>query len=140
MQFNLSHSGGFVLIAAGDAPVGVDVEMMRELDWHGLAAISFHPAERAALVGHDAEAARAAFFQLWANKEAFLKATGVGLSDHLTGIAIPLAGGPVAAPAGFAPGSWYATPLAAPAGYKAAVVTQSGHVIVDDRTAAFGSV
>ena len=137
IQFNLSHSGDVVLIAVGDMPLGVDIEQIRDLDWSSLAAMNFHPEERAALAQLSDAAARDAFFQLWAHKEAFLKATGIGLADRLTAISIPLGGGRVAAPDDLAPGTWYATPLAAPPGYKAALVTRDVPAAPRDLTASF---
>ncbi len=122
LHFNLSHSGDFVLIGVGDAPLGVDIETMRDLDWRALAAMNFHVDERAVMAHEPETAARAAFFQFWAHKEAFLKATGVGLTDRLTDISIPLTGGRVAAPAELSSDTWYATPLPAPDGYRASIV------------------
>ena len=122
VHFNLSHSGDFVLIAVGDAPLGVDIEAMREFDWRALAAMNFHPNECGVMEELDDAAARDTFFQFWAHKEAFLKATGIGLTDRLTDISIPLAGGRVTAPAGLSGEAWYATPVAAPDGYKASIV------------------
>lgn len=127
VHFNLSHSGEFVLIAIGDAPLGVDIENMRELDWRALAMMSFHPDERAVMEAQGDSAAREVFFQFWAHKEAFLKATGIGLTDRLTDISIQLAGGRVSAPRELSSDHWYATPLPAPDGYKASIV--SGHAL-----------
>jgi 4'-phosphopantetheinyl transferase len=138
VQFNLSHSGDYVLIALGDAPLGVDIEAMREIDWRALAKMNFHPSERAAIKAQDEDdAARAAFFQFWAHKEAFLKATGIGLTDRLTDISIPLGGGRVAAPAELSRDDWYATPLPAPEGYKASLVTRDAQAAPRDLTATF---
>jgi 4'-phosphopantetheinyl transferase len=96
---------------------------LRDLDWRALAAMNFHPDERAVIEAQQGNAARKAFFQFWAHKEAFLKATGIGLTDRLTDISIPLAGGRVAAPAELSCDAWYATPLPAPDGYRASLVT-----------------
>jgi 4'-phosphopantetheinyl transferase len=138
VQFNLSHSGGFVLIAVGEAPLGVDIEQIKPgFEWRPLAAMNFHPDERATLAPLDGEDARAAFFQAWTHKEAFLKATGIGLTNRLTEINIARGGGAVQAPADLALGKWYATPLSAPEGYKASVVTGMADVAIQDRTAMF---
>ena len=137
VQFNLSHSGDFVLIALGDTPLGVDIEAMRELDWRALAAMNFHPDERAALDRCEGDAARAAFFQFWAHKEAFLKATGIGLTDHLTAINIALQGGLISAPEALSPDAWYAAPLDAPRGYAASIVSQRPDITPHDRTDRF---
>jgi 4'-phosphopantetheinyl transferase len=135
VHFNLSHSGDVVLIALGPEPLGVDIEAMRELDHRALAGMNFHPDE---IAGMDAQPnPRAAFFQLWTHKEAFLKATGVGLTDLLTSISIPLGGGRVTAPAALSGGAWYATPLPAPPRYKAALVTGSAAPTLRDLSSSF---
>ena len=82
-QFNLSHSGGWWLLATTDSPVGVDLEMAdRAVDAARLAARVFTPGEQAALqlAGADAAAARAVFLDCWTRKEALLKAIGTGFA------------------------------------------------------------
>jgi 4'-phosphopantetheinyl transferase len=139
VHFNLSHSGDYALIAAGAQPLGVDIEAMREFDWRALAQINFHPDERAALEARAGEAARDAFFQFWAHKEAFLKATGIGLTDHLAAISIALEGGLILAPQVLSRDAWYAAPLAAPPGYAASIVSGEPYPAMQDRTASFPS-
>ena len=135
VHFNLSHSGDFVLIALAAEPVGVDIEAMRDIDHRALATMNFHPDEIAAM---DAQAdPRASFFQIWANKEAFLKAIGVGLTDQLTAINIALAGGRVDAPVSLSPHTWHATQLDAPPGYKASLVTAGAGPTLRDLSASF---
>lgn len=139
LQFNLSHSGDFVLIAVGREPLGVDIEAIREIDWSALATMNFHPDERAILASRSGAAALDAFFQIWAHKEAYLKATGIGLTDHLTSIAVPLAGGLISDPKAPSPGNWYATPLVAPPGYKASIVAHDAHPTIQDLTGSFAA-
>ena len=82
-RFNLSHSGGWWLLATADSPVGVDLEMAdRAVDTARLAARVFTPGEQAALqlAGADAAAARAVFLGCWTRKEALLKAIGTGFA------------------------------------------------------------
>jgi 4'-phosphopantetheinyl transferase len=138
VHFNLSHSGDFALIAVGPQPIGVDIEAITpEIELQALAKANFHPDERAILAARSGTAAREAFFQIWAHKEAFLKATGIGLTDHLTAINVPLDGGLVSAPTFLSPETWYATPLDAPPGYKASIVSRNAQLSVQDRTASF---
>jgi 4'-phosphopantetheinyl transferase len=137
VHFNLSHSGDFALIAVGSQPLGVDIEAIRDIDWRELAATSFHPGERAAIAQRSGAAARDAFFQIWTHKEAFLKATGIGLTDRLTAIGVPLDGGLVSAPKSLSPETWYAMPLAAPRGYAASIASRSERLVVRDLTASF---
>ena len=140
VHFNLSHSGDFTLIAVGPQPVGVDIEAIGpDIELQALAEANFHPAERAILAARSGAAAREAFFQIWAHKEAFLKATGIGLTDHLTAISVSLEGGPISAPTFLPPETWYAAPLDAPPGYKASIVSRDAHLSVQNRTASFTS-
>jgi 4'-phosphopantetheinyl transferase len=80
VHFNLAHSGDWALIAlrSGRA-VGVDVEVMRELDPIAVGAAVCSPQERAALAGLAASERPAALHRIWVRKEALLKALGQGL-------------------------------------------------------------
>lgn len=80
--FNVSHSHGMILIALtlGRA-VGIDVEQVRDkTDHQRLAERFFSAAENAKLREVPDEEKRNAFFACWTRKEAFLKATGMGIS------------------------------------------------------------
>jgi 4'-phosphopantetheinyl transferase len=68
------------LAVTSGAPVGVDVEEVRETDVDGLAGICFSPAELDVFQSLPAESRVGAFFTYWARKEAVLKATGKGMS------------------------------------------------------------
>lgn len=83
LHFNLSHAGGWWLLATTDGPVGVDLEMAdRVVDAARLADRVLTPGERAALrlAGDDAGATRAVFLDCWTRKEALLKALGTGFA------------------------------------------------------------
>ena len=93
LRFNLSHSGGLALCAvARGRDVGVDVEQIRDVAVARLAARFYAPAEQAALAALAPAAARTVFFRLWTCKEAYLKATGTGVSRPLAEVAVALAG------------------------------------------------
>jgi 4'-phosphopantetheinyl transferase len=83
LQFNLSHSGGFALIAIGRArALGVDVELRRPIpDLISLAQTSFSPREFAVFRALPVAQHTEAFFTCWSRKEAFIKATGEGVSQ-----------------------------------------------------------
>ncbi len=91
--FNLSHSGGRILLAcARDRHVGVDVERTRrDVDWGAVSERFFEGREREALLGLPATARRAAFFRCWTRKEAFMKATGKGVAYGLSSLSVTLA-------------------------------------------------
>lgn len=83
LRFNVSHSGEVAVIGfARDRELGVDVERRRAMsDLASLAHSSFSPDEYArycAIAPHDQVTA---FFLCWSRKEAFIKATGEGISQ-----------------------------------------------------------
>jgi len=87
-QFNLSHSGGWVVCAVGEAPLGVDLQRERPL--HRAVFRHFAPAERAWLEALPAPERERAFFDLWVLKESYLKAMGTGLSGGLDAVSFTL--------------------------------------------------
>jgi 4'-phosphopantetheinyl transferase len=97
LQFNLAHSSGAAVIAVTrNHPVGVDVERVRPVaDLEGLLRLCFTLEEQSELRSLPEPEQLRAFFAGWVRKEAFLKATGEGLSQPLTSFAVSLApGGP----------------------------------------------
>jgi len=90
LQFNLSHSGGIALIAVGqEQRLGVDIETIRnDIDTLALAERYFSTRERAALRDQPHHLRLAAFYACWTRKEAFLKATGDGLSFPLADFSV----------------------------------------------------
>jgi 4'-phosphopantetheinyl transferase len=92
-HFNTSHSDGRALVAVCEAhPVGIDIERIRPLsDLNGVAAVVFNERERRQLDAWDGEERQQAFFRGWSRKEAYFKATGVGLSATLHALTVDLA-------------------------------------------------
>jgi 4'-phosphopantetheinyl transferase len=82
LQFNVSHSGEWILVAiASGRRVGVDVERMRtNIAVDEIAKRFFSQNECRALATLPASARLDAFYSCWTRKEAYLKATGQGLS------------------------------------------------------------
>jgi 4'-phosphopantetheinyl transferase len=93
--FNLSHSGELALVAVTAlGEIGVDVERVREMaSADQLAARFFHPNEVAALRALPAEQRAVGFFNAWTRKEAFLKATGKGISYGIERVEVTLTPG-----------------------------------------------
>lgn len=93
LNFNLSHSADLALFALGRGRrVGVDVERVRtDLDIVELAGRYFSTAERAALLALPGADQLHAFFACWTRKEAFIKASGWGLSFPLDAFDVTLA-------------------------------------------------
>ncbi len=90
LQFSLTHSGDWALVAVARNPVGIDVERERNLqDLDGLIARCCGPAERDALSAAAANERQSMFVQYWIAKEAVLKAAGCGLQYDLRELEIP---------------------------------------------------
>jgi len=86
LHFNLSHTNDHGLLAVTRAgEVGVDIESIdRKLDRAGIAGRFFSRAEAEELASLPEEQQAEAFCNLWTRKEAWLKATGVGISEGLS--------------------------------------------------------
>jgi 4'-phosphopantetheinyl transferase len=125
-RFSVSHSGEVAVIAVrAVGEVGVDVEAVRaDLGWREVARAFFAPEEVVAIEELPDSERRAAFFDCWVRKEAYVKALGTGLRRDTTNFAVPLdpAGGVVRDDAAGGP-SWRVRPVAIGPGYAAAVAT-----------------
>jgi 4'-phosphopantetheinyl transferase len=82
VTFNISHSGGIALLAfARKRQIGIDVEQVRyDFDVEAIARRFFSAHEQEQLAALPKEKKFASFFRCWTRKEAYIKATGDGLS------------------------------------------------------------
>ena len=102
LQFNLSHSGDLALCALDGAPVGVDIQIIK--DWRpGLPRRVCSAAELAWL--EEQPELWPAFTLLWTLKEARAKESGRGLTSSIRDIRVPLP----AAEAALFEGLWFRT-------------------------------
>jgi 4'-phosphopantetheinyl transferase len=85
LNFNLSHSGEFVLYAFSlGRQIGIDIEYIRPLEGlEQVAESNFSAGEYKELRTMSGEVRLQAFFNCWTRKEAFIKALGDGLSFPL---------------------------------------------------------
>ncbi|MGA9130662.1 MAG: 4'-phosphopantetheinyl transferase superfamily protein, partial [Candidatus Sulfotelmatobacter sp.] len=128
LTFNVSHSGAIALYAfTRRREIGVDVEQARrDFDVERIARRFFSPREQRRLADFSAEERVDAFFRCWTRKEAYIKATGKGLSLPLTQFDVSL--GPVnksalleTRPDGSEAGRWFLREVRGGAGYMAAL-------------------
>src|SRR5271157_4761942 len=93
ITFNLSHSGGVALFAfTRQRALGIDVEQVRrDFDVEAIARRFFSPHEQEQLAAFSGDAKFEAFFRCWTRKEAYIKATGEGLSLPLRKFDVSLA-------------------------------------------------
>ena len=83
ISFNWSHSGDWIFFAMDKEPVGVDVEVIRQLNEIALSKSFFDPEEVAQLEAMNAKERTKHFFTLWSLKESYIKWKGTGLSTEL---------------------------------------------------------
>jgi 4'-phosphopantetheinyl transferase len=134
LEFNVSHSANIALIAvSSEHRLGIDVEKIRgDVDVDALAARFFSLRERAGLRELPDHLRVSGFFACWTRKEAFLKATGDGLSFPLADFSVTTH--PDRAPelediSGYTEGGkhWSLSDLHVIDGYRAAVALDSSH-------------
>lgn len=94
LVFNVSHSGDWGLLAFSlNTALGVDVERKRTMAYReGMAERCFANAELAWWHALPEQQREAAFFGLWCCKEAFVKATGEGITLGLEACVVDLSG------------------------------------------------
>ncbi|MBE2181467.1 MAG: 4'-phosphopantetheinyl transferase superfamily protein [Chthoniobacterales bacterium] len=81
LDFNTSHAGDYVVVAAGTGGVGIDLEQIREVrEMEGIVRRYFHPDEVAAWTALESAARMVGFFILWCAREAAMKCFGIGLA------------------------------------------------------------
>jgi 4'-phosphopantetheinyl transferase len=84
VHFNLSHAGELAVVAVAQQMVGVDIEVVREIqNYEQIAKRFFTEREHAAILAFPDYQRSKAFLHCWTHKEAFLKAIGAGLSMPL---------------------------------------------------------
>ncbi len=128
VQFNLSHSGDWLVMAVSAAQaIGVDIEQVRAISrLDGLVRRCLTEAECKTLPA-DAHQRTGIFLRYWTCKEAYLKATGTGLSHPMPQVPVALGAERFLPPCDrtflhcFSPGAGYvgaiaALPLAEPPG------------------------
>jgi 4'-phosphopantetheinyl transferase len=83
VHFSLSHSSGRALVGVASAPIGVDIQRIPSARTTEICTSLLHPGERTELESLPQSRRGAAFGQLWARKEAYLKGLGTGLERPL---------------------------------------------------------
>ncbi len=81
-HISLSHSGGIVLCAVSDSPLGADIEMVRDKGQRVMERVCSEGEKAYILASGSFDPRR--FFQVWTAKEAALKRRGQGLSGGLS--------------------------------------------------------
>ncbi|MDF1645450.1 MAG: 4'-phosphopantetheinyl transferase superfamily protein [Legionellaceae bacterium] len=90
LEFNLSHSGQYALLAVGKThPLGIDIERFSGRPYMGIGEHVFSDTENANLKTLPNALKPLMFFSTWAQKEAFIKLLGLGLTYPTTKLTVP---------------------------------------------------
>lgn len=91
-QFNLSYGGSWAIIAIAERiPIGVDLELFRQFpEAVSIARNYFSPDEHRIIESTTEPKRSRTFLTLWTRKEAYLKATGRGLTASLDEFSVGL--------------------------------------------------
>ncbi|MTI47954.1 MAG: 4'-phosphopantetheinyl transferase superfamily protein [Firmicutes bacterium] len=81
-NFNISHSGEWVVCAVDTRPIGIDIEEINDFDFN-IANNFFSTEEYSDLMNQDKMNRLEYFFDLWTLKESYIKMIGTGLSKGL---------------------------------------------------------
>ena len=91
VHYNLSHSGGWTVIAISDNEVGVDIQQVKPVDMR--LATRFFTDEEKGQIDAAGEGATRLFYRFWTVKEAYLKALGTGLNRPLNSFTVRFTAG-----------------------------------------------
>ena len=91
-QFNISHSGRYVVLSVSNEPVGVDIELLQR--GRKKIASRFFTLEENIQIDQSYDPDKT-FTRLWTLKEAFLKCIGSGIGKNLRQTEIDLNGGDI---------------------------------------------
>ncbi|HEU4904397.1 MAG TPA: 4'-phosphopantetheinyl transferase superfamily protein [Flavisolibacter sp.] len=132
LSFNLSHSGGFALCAITlHRKVGVDIEFIRhDVAVEQIARRFFSQSEVRSLESMQKHELYETFYRYWTRKEAFLKATGDGLSLPMEKIDVSAISGKTLSPATLLRNEkenvrWYVQDLFPGEGYTGAIAVEA---------------
>jgi 4'-phosphopantetheinyl transferase len=139
LRFNVTHSGGIALLAfTRQREIGVDVEQVRhDFEPDAIARRYFSQNEQNQLADLGPEEKVDAFFRCWTRKEAYIKATGDGLSLPLIQFDVSLVPGETNAllatrPDGSQAASWLLREVPAGPGYVGALCVQGRDWTLND--------
>lgn len=131
LSFNLSHSGEIALYAVTrNRKIGIDVEHIRDnYDVGQIAQRFFSAGEVSSLYKIHKQKQPGVFFQYWTRKEAFIKATGKGVSFPMEQCDVSLINGKILSPIRLLGDNretscWYGLDLFPGHGYVAAIAVE----------------
>lgn len=123
IEFNISHSGGWVVCTIDNLPVGIDVEQVKPVDIC-IAKLLFSKEEVESLTDKCVADRNAYFYDLWTLKESYIKAVGKGLLIPLSSFTIRITDGNITLRCADEPGNYYFKRYCIDKDYKMAVCSR----------------
>ena len=131
IEFNLSHSGEIALVAVAQSQaVGIDIQKWNEnLEYLAISQRFFSSSEHDNIAAANGNASLPhKFYSCWTRKEAYIKATGYGISRGLGHFDVAVAPAPAVLREDRldpdAPNRWRLEDLGVPSGYSAALAVE----------------
>jgi 4'-phosphopantetheinyl transferase len=122
LQFNLTHSEDLAAYAIGHQLLGIDIEKIKSNYEIGLPERFFSLQEREHLLQVPEAGRVAAFYQVWARKEAIIKASGKGLATSLASYSVSPNNIEEKIQLGYE--EWYLQPLSIDSAFAAALASK----------------
>lgn len=89
-NFNISHSGDFLVCAIDDEPIGIDIEEIKFIEYKDIAKKIFSSSEFNYIFKQDLDIQLSKFYEIWTLKESYIKYSGQGLSMPLKSFSIDI--------------------------------------------------
>jgi 4'-phosphopantetheinyl transferase len=83
IEFNISHSGNWVVAAFDTEDVGIDIEHVGSMDLAVMDSVFTSEEKEFVNAGKDQQTVLKRFYQVWTLKESYIKSIGQGLSSPL---------------------------------------------------------
>lgn len=87
-NFNISHSGDYVLCAIDDQPIGIDVEEIKHIECKDVVNRFFTINESEYIYNQEFNLDLNRFYEIWTLKESYIKCCGQGLSIPLSSFSV----------------------------------------------------
>ena len=119
-HYNLSHSGTKVLLAVSDAGIGCDIQQVT--GWRErVAKRCFTETELVYCLDGTEDERAERFTEVWARKESFVKAIGLGIAANLTAFSVCERDGKAALRQSLTEEDWELIPADVPEGYRGSI-------------------
>lgn len=89
-NFNISHSGEWIVVGIDEFELGVDIEKIKMIDYERVAKRFFAKSEQDFILKAPPDLRLENFYRLWCLKESFIKAEGIGLGIPLNSFSIQI--------------------------------------------------